>query len=99
LYIIKIHKRLKSTDVVFFSLGYKPFLHFIRKQIQVLGKLAEQIPPTLQLSSSVMEDEHSDSEQLSPEIQTIHNKESDSTPENSPLPGHNAAKSSECVIS
>ncbi|KAK3091743.1 hypothetical protein FSP39_022283 [Pinctada imbricata] len=52
-------------------LGYKPFLHFIRKQIHVLGKLAEQAPPTLQLSSSP--EEASDDAPLSPVMQTIRN--------------------------
>lgn len=80
-------------------LGYKPFLHFIRKQIQVLGKLAEQTPPTLQLSTSVMNDESSDSEQLSPVLQTIHTKNPDSSPELSPTQPRDPAKASECVIS
>lgn len=100
MYLIS-HITNKMCDMNFMhcSLGYKPFLHFIRKQIQVLGKLAEQTPPTLQLSTSVMNDESSDGEQLSPVLQTIHTKNPNSSPELSPTQPRDPAKASECVIS
>lgn len=101
MFVISDISLYKFCDLNFIhcSLGYKPFLHFIRKQIQVLGKLAEQTPPTLQLSTSVMNDESSDSEQLSPVLQTIHTKNPDSSPELSPTQPRDPTKASECAIS
>lgn len=52
------------------SIGYKPFLHAIRGQVQVLTKLVEQTPPTLELNTSI-DSAPEDEAPLSPTIQTI----------------------------
>lgn len=46
-----------------------------------------------------MNDESSDSEQLSPVLQTIHTKNPDSSPELSPTQPGDPTKASECAIS
>ena len=80
-----------------FSVGYKPFFHAIRGQIQVLSKLVEQTPPTLQLSTTPIESSPISEEQLSPlpqEIRTLDKespeKDVDKTKEDKP---------SECTVS
>ncbi len=84
--------------LLYFSVGYKPFLHAIRGQIQVLAKLAEQTPPTLNLDAELDTSLGSVEEgNLSPGIMTIR---SDSEPP-VPTPPCNVdqQKQSECRIS
>lgn len=81
------------------SLGYKPFLHAIRGQVQVLTKLVEQTPPTLELNTS-LDSAPEDEVPLSPTIQTIRT-EIESVPVSvSELPeGTKDGKNNECVLS
>ena len=86
------------AEFVFFSVGYKPFFHAIRGQIQVLTKLAEQTPPTLHLNTSVDSIPGSVEEgNLSPGAMTI--RSDSESPQPSPPSQVDQPKPSECVLS
>ncbi|XP_060564510.1 guanine nucleotide exchange factor subunit RIC1-like isoform X1 [Ruditapes philippinarum] len=76
--------------------GYKPFLHAIRSQIQVLTKIAEQAPPTLKLNADIDSAPATVEEgNLSPGTMSIHEGqgEVDSPPVQEPH------KQNECAVS
>ncbi|XP_063398886.1 guanine nucleotide exchange factor subunit RIC1-like isoform X5 [Mytilus trossulus] len=75
--------------------GYKPFFHAIRGQIQVLTKLVEQTPPTLHLEP--IDPSPISEEQLSPVPQEIRTLDKDS-PEKD-LEKTKEDKPSECAVS
>ena len=92
------HKHTKSWYISYFSVGYKPFFHAIRGQIQVLTKLAEQTPPTLQLNTSMESIPASVEEgNLSPGVMTI--RSDSESPQDSPPCHTDQPKPSECVLS
>lgn len=78
-------------------MGYKPFFHAIRGQIQVLSKLVEQTPPTLQLNPTPIDTSPISDEQLSPIPQEIRTSDKES-PERD-LEKLKEAKPSECAVS
>ncbi|XP_033737683.1 RAB6A-GEF complex partner protein 1-like [Pecten maximus] len=80
-------------------LGYKPFLHAIRGQIQVLNKLVEQTAPTLQLSTTPIESSPLDEGQISPVLQAMRTMDIDNTVENDTESKVKEEKSSDCVVS
>jgi len=82
----------------FCSLGYKPFLHAIRGQILLLGKLVEQTPPTLQLSTTPVDPSPLEDGQISPVTQSIRTLEIDLPPEIEPSE-KKEEKTSDCVLS
>ncbi|CAC5367239.1 RIC1 [Mytilus coruscus] len=75
--------------------GYKPFFHAIRGQIQVLSKLVEQTPPTLHLEP--IDPSPISEEQLSPVPQDIRTLDKDS-PEKD-VEKTKEDKPSECAVS
>lgn len=77
--------------------GYRPFFHAIRGQIQVLSKLVEQTPPTLQLSTTPIESSPISEEQLSPLPQDIRTLDKES-PEKD-VEKTKEDKPSECAVS
>ncbi|KAL5016054.1 hypothetical protein ScPMuIL_005643 [Solemya velum] len=81
-------------------IGYKPFLHAIRGQVQVLTKLVEQTPPTLELNTSI-DSAPEDEAPLSPTIQTIRTEtEAVSVSVSEVLPEvTKEGKNNECVLS
>lgn len=83
--------------IIIFSVGYKPFFHAIRGQIQVLSKLVEQTPPTLQLNPTPIDTSPVSEEQLSPVPQEIRTSDKES-PERD-LDKLKEAKPSECTVS
>lgn len=81
------------------SIGYKPFFHSIRGQIQVLAKLVEQTPPTLQLSTTPVESSMVDDRQLSPPVQMIRDIETEPPIADKETDKRRDEKPSDCAIS
>jgi len=82
----------------FCSVGYKPFLHAIRGQIQILSKITETAPPALSLNTDLdLTDCSVEEGNLSPSAMTMRT-EAD-TPHDSPIQIVDPPKQSECSIS
>ena len=77
--IMKKQHDLKHWFTSLYSMGYKPFFHAIRGQILVLGRLVEQTPPTLQLSTTPIDSCPLDDGQISPVLQSIRTLELDTS--------------------
>ncbi|KAH3695914.1 hypothetical protein DPMN_083372 [Dreissena polymorpha] len=79
--------------------GYKPFLHAIRGQIQILNKIAEDAPPALKLVTDLDTTPGSVEEgNLSPSAMTMRGEPADS-PHDSPTEKLDPPKQNECAVS
>ena len=91
---------LMSEHGFFFSFGYRPFLHAIQPQIQMLSKIAEQNPPVSRLSASKrLSTSSNESTHETDPVNSLNQEPSESETEGQAISEKQEEEGYECTIS